>query len=118
MNSCIIVDDAMVMRSRLQQILEKDYKVVGMASNGVEALELYPRLKPDFITLDISMPEKNGLEVLEELLKKHPEARVIIVSAVGQKQIIFEALSMGAKDFIVKPFEPDRVLTAVQRLFV
>jgi two-component system chemotaxis response regulator CheY len=113
----VIVDDAAIMRQRLRSILENDFDIVGEASNGKEAIELYTSLKPDFLTLDISMPEMNGLDALKNLITLTPNAKIIIVSAVGQKQIVFEALSMGAKDFIVKPFEPDRVLKSVKRLF-
>ncbi len=117
MYSGIIVDDAMVMRLRLSEILGKEFNIVAMAGDGVEALELYANFKPDFVTLDISMPQKNGIEVLKELLHNFPDAKVVMVSAVGQKQIIFEALGLGAKDFIIKPFEPARVLVSIKRLF-
>lgn len=117
MHKGIIVDDAAIMRQRLRTILENDFEIVAEASNGKEAMELYSAHNPDFLTLDISMPEMNGLDALKNLIAAHPEAKIIIVSAVGQKQIVFEALSMGAKDFIVKPFEPDRVLKSVKRLF-
>ncbi|OHD22210.1 MAG: two-component system response regulator [Spirochaetes bacterium GWB1_59_5] len=113
----IIVDDAMVMRLRLAEILGKEFKIVDMAGDGVEALASYRHFRPDFVTLDISMPIKNGIEVLQELLFNFPDAKVVMVSAVGQKQIIFEALGLGAKDFIIKPFEPARVLIAIKRLF-
>jgi two-component system chemotaxis response regulator CheY len=113
----IIVDDAAIMRHRLRSILETDFLIVDEASNGVEALDLYSKYKPDFLTLDISMPEMNGLETLKNLIEAYPDAKIVIVSAVGQKQIVFEALSMGAKDFIVKPFDPERVLQSVKRLF-
>jgi len=117
MHTGIIADDATIMRLRLSEILKSDFNIVAMASNGREALDLYAQYEPDFITLDISMPAKDGITVLQELIAKYPNVKVIMVSAVGQKQIVFEALSMGAKDFIVKPFEPERVLKAVQRLF-
>jgi len=113
----IIVDDAAIMRQRLRSILENDFNIVGEASNGKDGIELYSSLNPDFLTLDISMPEMNGLDALKNLISAHPDAKIIIVSAVGQKQIVFEALSMGAKDFIIKPFEPERVLKSVKRLF-
>lgn len=117
MPSGIIVDDAAIMRLRLREILEKEFTIVAEASNGQEALALYKKHAPDFITLDITMPQVNGLEALKAILGQHPQARVVIVSAVGQKQVVFDALGMGAKDFIVKPFEPERVLKAVKRLF-
>ncbi len=113
----IIVDDALIMRMRLRDILEKDFAIVAEASNGQEALQLYKEHSPDFLTLDITMPQMNGLETLKTLLSAHPDARVVIVSAVGQKRIVFEALELGAKDFIVKPFDPERVLKAIKRLF-
>jgi two-component system chemotaxis response regulator CheY len=113
----MIVDDATVMRMRLRDILEPRYQVVAEAANGVEALELYKKVRPDFVTLDITMPQLNGLAALRNLLTADPEARVVIVSAVGQKQVVFQALAQGAKDFIVKPFEAERVMRAVDRLF-
>ena len=117
MKTGMIVDDAAVMRIRLRDILETRYKVVAEASNGKEALDLYESYKPDFVTLDITMPQLNGLEALEQIMKSYPDARVVIVSAVGQKQMVFQAIANGAKDFIIKPFEPDRVLMAIDRLF-
>ena len=113
----IIVDDAAIMRFVLRTILETQYSIVAEASNGVEAMDLYTKHRPDFLTLDISMPEMNGLETLKNILYAFPDAKIIIVSAVGQKQIVFDALALGAKDFIVKPFENERVLNSVKRLF-
>lgn len=114
----IIVDDASIMRIRLREILEQEFTIVGEAANGEEALKLYTEHTPDFVTLDITMPHMNGLDALKGLLAAHPDARVVIVSAVGQKQIVFEALEAGAKDFVVKPFDAERVLRAVRRLFL
>ncbi len=113
----MIVDDASIMRLRLREILEKEFSIVAEASNGKEALQLYSTHVPDFLTLDITMPQMNGLETLKNILASDPRARVVIVSAVGQKLVVFQALEMGAKDFIIKPFDPDRVLKAVKRLF-
>ena len=117
MRTALIVDDATVMRLRLRDILESKYEVVAEAANGEEALLLYEKYKPDFVTLDITMPQLNGLETLARLIKRHPDAMVVIVSAVGQKKMVFEAISNGARDFIIKPFEPARVLKSVDRLF-
>jgi two-component system chemotaxis response regulator CheY len=117
MRTGIIVDDATIMRLRLREILEKEFKIVAEAVNGREALELYEKHRPDFVTLDITMPQVNGLEALTAILARYPEARVVIVSAVGQKQVVFQALGLGAKDFVIKPFEPDRVIKAINRLF-
>lgn len=113
----LIVDDAAIMRLRLREILEPEFQVVAEAENGKTALDLFADTTPDFVTLDITMPKLNGLEALQNLLAEHPEAKVVIVSAVGQKQIVFEAIGMGAKDFIIKPFEADRVLKSIRRLF-
>lgn len=113
----LIVDDATVMRMRLRDILQPRYEVVGEAENGQKALELYDQLKPDFVTMDITMAEMNGMEALQALLSQHPDAKVVMVSAMGQKAMVFEALSQGARDFIIKPFDPERVLVAIDRLF-
>ena len=113
----LIVDDAAVMRMRLKDILEPRFQILGEAGDGEEALEMFEKHKPDFVTLDITMPKLDGIQVLKSLLANHSDAKVVIVSAVGQKKLVFEALSMGAKDFIVKPFDPDRVQVAINRLF-
>jgi two-component system chemotaxis response regulator CheY len=117
MRTGLIVDDATVMRIRLREILEHRYRVIAEATNGQEALKLYAQHNPDFVTLDITMPQLNGLEALGILVESHPEAKVVIVSAVGQKKMVFEAISKGAKDFIIKPFDPERVLISIDRLF-
>ncbi len=113
----MIVDDAAVMRIRLRDILDTKYQIVAEATNGEEALDLYAQHEPDFVTLDITMPQLNGIEALEQLIARHPDAKVVIVSAVGQKRLVFEAIAKGARDFIIKPFEPQRVLFAIDRLF-
>ena len=113
----IIVDDATVMRMRLRDILSSRYEIVGEAENGQRALELYESLKPDFVTMDITMAEMNGMEALKSIVGRFPDAKIVMVSAMGQKTMVFEALNQGAKDFIIKPFDPDRVLMAIDRLF-
>ncbi len=113
----LIVDDATVMRMRLRDILQTRYEVVGEAENGQKAVELYGNLKPDFVTMDITMAEMNGMDALKSLIAKFPDAKIVMVSAMGQKAMVFEALGQGARDFIIKPFEPDRVLMAIDRLF-
>lgn len=117
MKKGLIVDDASVMRMRLRDIISAKYDVVAEAENGVQALSQYRQYKPDFVTMDISMAEMNGMEALNNLLSEFPDANIIMVSAVGQKQQVFEALKKGAKDFIIKPFEAERVLLAIDRLF-
>lgn len=112
----LIVDDAAIMRLRLREILEPRYEIVAEAGDGDEAIEMYDRYKPDFITLDISMPNTNGMEALEILMQRTPPPRIIIVSAVGQQRLVIKALQGGAKDFVIKPFESPRVLKAVERV--
>ena len=110
----LIVDDALFMRKVLGDALGAGgHEVVGEAGNGVEAVERYRELKPDVTTMDITMPEKNGIEALKEILAVDPGARVVMCSVLGQEAKIIESLRAGAKDFIVKPFQPARVLEAV-----
>lgn len=117
MHKGMIVDDASIVRMRLRDILGPYFEIVSEAGNGADALVNYKVSKPDFITLDISMPGMDGIETLKKLLEYDPEAKVVIISAVGQKKQVFEALSIGAKDFIVKPFDAERVKEAVSSLF-
>jgi two-component system chemotaxis response regulator CheY len=117
MATVLVVDDAAIMRMRLRDILEPEHEVLGEAGDGEKALRAVADLKPDFVTLDITMPTLNGIDALEKLVELYPDAKVIIVSAVGQKQLVFKALGLGAKDFIIKPFDPARVKQAVDRLF-
>lgn len=113
----LITDDALFMRVTLKNILSQNgYDVCGEAHNGAEAVRLYGQLKPDLVTMDITMPEMDGLQALKEIRAADPNAKVIMCTAMGQKQMVVEAISNGAKDFIVKPFQPDRVLEAVGKL--
>jgi two-component system chemotaxis response regulator CheY len=110
----LVVDDAAFMRKMLSDVLVGGgHEVVGEAGNGVEALTQYQALKPDLTTLDITMPEKDGLAALKEILNQEPTARVVMCSALGQEAKVLEAIKAGAKDFVVKPFQPDRVLDAI-----
>tara|TARA_B100000614_G_scaffold250782_1_gene261448 strand:- start:1397 stop:1762 length:366 start_codon:yes stop_codon:yes gene_type:complete len=113
----IIVDDAAIMRMRLREILEPDYEIVAEADNGEEAIDLCQKWHPDFVTLDISMPRTNGMDALKSLRGSSPDTKVIMVSAVGQKRLVIDALQMGASDFVIKPFEPERVRVAIGRIF-
>jgi len=107
----LIVDDALFMRTMLRNILvEGGFEVVGEAGNGSEAVEKYRQLAPDLTTMDIVMPEKNGIEALRQIVALDPRARVVMCSALGQESLIIEALDAGARDFIVKPFKPARVV--------
>jgi Response regulator containing CheY-like receiver, AAA-type ATPase, and DNA-binding domains len=112
----LVVDDAAFMRMRMSKILsEAGYEVI-QAENGLEAIEKYRASKPDAVLMDITMPEMDGLAALKEIKAIDPAARVAMVTALGQQQIVLEAVKSGAKDFLVKPAEPDRVLAAVTKL--
>jgi len=112
----LIVDDAAFMRMMIKNVLTQNgYEVAGEASNGQEALVLYEKAKPDLVTLDITMPEMDGIQTLKELLKMDPSANIVMVTAMGQQQLVIEAIQMGAKDFVVKPFQPDRLIEAVRK---
>jgi two-component system chemotaxis response regulator CheY len=112
----LIVDDAAFMRMMVKDILSKNgYEIVGEAENGVKAVEKFQELKPDLTTMDITMPEMDGITAVKEIKKIDPSAKVIMCSAMGQQAMVVEAIQAGARDFIVKPFQPDRVLEAVRK---
>jgi len=112
----LITDDALFMRVTLKKILtENGFEVVGEAQNGLEAVNMYKSLSPDIVTMDITMPEMDGLQALKEIRAIDPNANVIMCTAMGQKAMVVEAIQAGAKDFIVKPFQPDRVLEALNK---
>lgn len=113
----LVCDDAAFMRMMIKDILVKNgFEVVGEAQDGVEAVEKYAELKPDLVTLDITMPEKDGLTALKEILSSDSDAKVIMCSAMGQQSMVIDAIQAGAKDFIVKPFQADRVLEAINKV--
>jgi len=104
------------MRMMVKDILSKNgYEVVGEAENGLKAVEKWQELKPDLTTMDITMPEMDGITAVKEIKKIDPSAKVIMCSAMGQQAMVVEAIQAGARDFIVKPFQPDRVLEAVRK---
>jgi two-component system chemotaxis response regulator CheY len=110
----LVVDDAAFMRKMVSDALAKGgHEVVGEAGNGVEAIARFQELKPDLMTLDITMPEKDGLAALADIMAADPSARVVMCSALGQESKVLEAIKLGAKDFVVKPFQPARVIEAV-----
>lgn len=112
----MIVDDAVFMRMKLKDILEKNgYEVVAEAQNGADAVEKYKAEKPDIVTMDITMPEMDGIQALKNIKKLDPSAKVIMCSAMGQQAMVMEAIQSGALDFIVKPFETDRVIDSIQK---
>jgi two-component system chemotaxis response regulator CheY len=113
----LITDDALFMRVTLKNILEKSgYEIAGEASNGKESVDLYQQTKPDVVTMDITMPEMDGISAVREIKKHDPSANIIMCTAMGQKQMVMEAVAAGAKDFIVKPFQPEKVIEAIQKL--
>lgn len=112
----LVVDDAAFMRMMIKDILTKNgYEVVGEAENGAKAVERYHELKPDLTTMDITMPEMDGITAVKEIKKVDPNAKIIMCSAMGQQAMVIEAIQSGARDFIVKPFQADRVLEAVRK---
>ncbi|MCJ7652550.1 MAG: response regulator [Actinobacteria bacterium] len=114
--SVLIVDDALFMRMMIKDILSKDgFEIVGEAENGAEAVEKYADLKPDLVTMDIVMPEMDGIEAVRTIIKMDPGARVLMCSAMGQQPLVVEALEAGARDFIIKPFQPAKVVEAVRK---
>lgn len=116
MPSVLIVDDAAFMRMMIKDILTKNgLEVVGEAENGAVALEKFKELKPDLVTMDITMPEMDGIAALKGILSFDQSAKVLMCSAMGQQSMVIEAIQAGAKDFIVKPFKPDRVLDAINK---
>lgn len=113
----LIVDDAAFMRMMIKDILTKnDFEVVGEAENGAKAIEKYVELKPDLIIMDITMPEVDGIQAVKEIKKVNNDAKIVMCSAMGQQAMVIEAIQAGAKDFIVKPFQADRVIEAVKKV--
>ena len=112
----LICDDAAFMRMMIKDILTKNgYEVVGEAANGAEGVEKYSQLKPDLVMMDITMPEMNGIDALKKIKENDSNANVIMCSAMGQQAMVIESIQAGAKDFIVKPFQVERVIEAVQK---
>lgn len=112
----LVVDDAAFMRMMIKDILTKNgYVVVGEANDGNEAVERYKELSPDLVTMDITMPEKDGITALKEIKQLDPSAKVIMCSAMGQQAMVIDAIQAGAKDFVVKPFQADRVIDAISK---
>ena len=112
----LIADDAAFMRMMVKDMLIKSgYEVVGEAENGVAAVKLYQELMPDAVTMDITMPEMDGIAAVKEIKKIDPNAVIIMCTAMGQQMMVMEAIKAGAKDFVVKPFQQERVSQALQK---
>ena len=117
MASVLIVDDAAFMRMMIKDILSKNgFEIAGEAANGAEAVEKFKELSPDLVTMDITMPEMDGIQALKEIKQVDGGAKVIMCSAMGQQAMVIDAIQSGAKDFIVKPFQADRVLEAIKKV--
>jgi len=115
-NRILIVDDAAFMRMMIKDILVKNgFEVVGEAENGAVAVSLFKELKPDLVTMDITMPEMDGITAVKKIRETDPSARIIMCSAMGQQMMVMEAIQAGARDFIVKPFQQERVVQAVKK---
>jgi two-component system, chemotaxis family, chemotaxis protein CheY len=113
----LICDDAVFMRTMVADILQKaGFDVVGEAETGLQAVEKYKALKPDLVTMDIVMPEMSGVDAAREICKFDPAAKIVMCSAIGQQALVVDAIKAGARDFIVKPFQPGRVLEAVAKV--
>ena len=113
----LFVDDSSFMRTILKGIILKDpYILGGEASTGKEAVDLYETIKPDLVTMDIVMPEMDGIEAVKQIRAKYPQAKIIMVSAMGQQSMVIDAIQAGARDFIIKPFQPPRVQEALKRV--
>jgi two-component system chemotaxis response regulator CheY len=114
----LIVDDAAFMRMMIKDILTKNgYEVVGEAENGAKAVQMYKELKPELVTMDITMPEMDGIQAVREIKKIDSSAKIIMCSAMGQQMMVMEAIQAGARDFVVKPFQQERVIQAIEKAF-
>ncbi|MCX6079892.1 MAG: response regulator [Chloroflexi bacterium] len=116
MAKILIVDDAEFLRVRLTKMLDTDGFQVFQAENGLKAVEVYKEIHPDVVLMDVTMPEMDGLTALKTIIGFDPKARIIMLTALGQESVVLEAVKSGARDFIVKPFEHDRVMKAISKL--
>jgi two-component system chemotaxis response regulator CheY len=116
MAKILVVDDAEFLRLRISNMLTEDGHEVLESENGVQAVKMYQGETPDIVLMDITMPEMDGLTALKEIRSHDPKAKVVMLTALGQESIVLEAIKSGAKDFIVKPFERDRVITSINKL--
>jgi len=113
----LVVDDAIFMRKMISDILEgNDMEIVGEADTGALAVEKYRELKPDLVTMDIIMPEMNGIDAVRQIMSNDAQARIVMCSALGQQALVQDALTAGAKDFLIKPFNPSRVIEVVSKV--
>ncbi|TQR37209.1 response regulator [Lysinibacillus sphaericus] len=117
MPTVLVVDDTLFMRVAISNMFsEWGYEVVGNAGNGKEAVAMYRELQPDLVTMDVTMPVMTGIEAVKEIIPEFPDAKIIMITALGQQKLIVEAIESGAKDFMTKPFEPERLKAVVDQL--
>jgi two-component system chemotaxis response regulator CheY len=117
MKKIMVVDDAGFIRLMLSDMLKSEgFDVVAAASNGMEAVQYFKQFSPDLVTMDITMPDMDGIEALQEIMRINPRAKVIMCSAMGQQKLVIDAVRVGAKDFIVKPFQKERVVDAINKI--
>lgn len=117
LRTVLICDDAVFMRTMLSDILtQAGFAVIGQAQTGEEAVNKFKELQPDLVTMDIVMPDMGGIEAVRKIVAEFPDAKILMCSAMGQQSLVVEAIQAGARDFVVKPFQPSRVLEAVQRV--
>ena len=112
----LIVDDSLFMRNHLSKLLAKNGYDTILAENGKVAVDTYRRDRPDAVLMDITMPEMNGLEALKEICRADPQAKVVMLTALGQESMVVQAIQAGARDYVVKPFDPDRVTAALHKV--
>jgi two-component system, chemotaxis family, chemotaxis protein CheY len=113
----LVVDDASFMRTMLSDILKAEgFEIIGEAENGVDAVELYRELRPDVTTMDIVMPLKSGIDAVKEIIALDKDAKIVMCSALGQESLVTEAINAGAKDYIIKPFDPENVSAMVKKV--
>ncbi len=111
MKTVLVVDDAVFMRTTIKRMLEdQSFNVIGEASNGAEAVEMYRKLLPDVVTMDVTMPGMTGIEAVEAIISEDPNAKIVMVTALGQQKLIVDAIEHGAKDFVTKPFNPEQII--------
>jgi two-component system chemotaxis response regulator CheY len=116
MAKILVVDDAEFLRVRISKMLQGDGHEIAEAENGVRAVAVYKDVKPDLVLMDITMPEMDGLTALKEIRGYDPKAKVVMLTALGQESVVLEAIKSGARDFVVKPFERERVMNAISKL--
>jgi two-component system, chemotaxis family, chemotaxis protein CheY len=113
----LICDDAIFMRTMIADILKQaGFDVIGEAETGAQAVTRFRELRPDLVTMDIVMPDMGGIDAVREIVREAPEARILMCSAMGQQALVIEAIQAGARDFVIKPFQPSRVIEAVKRV--